>query len=85
MFLVFDYLFCVLFSCIAHAALWQEVQGKRVKVSNIRAPSQVKFHTPVSTRGEANIFVLHFTQGSKYIYKDLRHILQKFFTEKDVS
>ena len=42
-------------------------------------------HTWVSTWGKTNIFLLHFTPGWKHICKDLRHILQKCFTEKDIS
>ena len=42
-------------------------------------------HTWVSTRGQINIFILHFTLGWKYICKGLRHILQKCFMEKNVS
>ena len=62
----------------------------------LRAPSHVKFHlgkistrveknwchTWVSTRGKRNSFLLHFTPGWKYVCKNLRHILQKCYTEK---
>ena len=32
-----------------------------------------------------NIYLAHFTLRWKYICKDLRHFLQKYFTEKAVS
>ena len=39
-------------------------------------------HTWVSARHETNVFLLHFIPEWNYICKDLRHILQKCFTEK---
>ena len=41
-------------------------------------------HTWVSTWGQMNIFLLQFTLAWKYICKNLQHILQKCFLEKDV-
>ena len=68
---------------IEHHYMWNFTPGWNFKISIHTEKNWC--YTWVLTQGKMNIYLFHFTLGWKYICKDLRHFLQKYFTEKAVS